>query len=374
MTDKHLHIVCLDVPYPADYGGVFDLFYKIKSLHSFGINIHLHCFEYGRGRQDELNKYCQSVIYYERKSFLKSFSLRLPFIVSSRSDLTLLSNLLKDDYPVLLEGIHCTYFLYTGELKNRKVFVRLHNVEFEYYKELSKATNNIFKKNYYRLESYLLKKYENKIAGKCMFIAVSEKDKETYQQKFAAKNIEYLPVFLPFSEVKPDVGSGNFCLYHGNLSVPENEKAALWLMKNVFNSLDIPFVIAGKNPSQHLKTVTHSNGNFCIAANLSAKEMDDMIRKAHIHVLPSFNKTGIKIKLLNALFNGRYVVTNSPAIEKNTLAPICEIADSASDFKKIISGLFQKSFTQSEIDTRKKILEGIYDNHANALKLIKLIW
>ena len=38
-----------------------------------------------------------------------------------------------------------------------------------------------------------------------MFIAVSEKDKETYQQEFAAKDIEYLPVFLPFNKrpIKP---------------------------------------------------------------------------------------------------------------------------------------------------------------------------
>ena len=311
MTDKHLHIVCLDVPYPADYGGVFDLFYKIKSLKDAGVHIHLHCFEYGRGRPEELNKYCTSVTYYARKSFSKSFSFRLPFIVSSRSDSALLNNLLKDDYPVLLEGIHCTYFLYSGQLKNRKVLVRLHNVEHEYYRELSKTTGNFLKKFYFKLESSLLKKYENNVANKCMFITVSEKDKKTYQQKFAAKNINYLPVFLPFAHVTSETGLGNFCLYHGNLSVPENEKAALWLIKNVFNSLDVPLVIAGKNPSESLQTVINNNENFCIASNLSETEMGDLIRKAHVHILPSFNTTGVKIKLLNALFNGRYVVTNS---------------------------------------------------------------
>ncbi|MGH2563383.1 MAG: mannosyltransferase, partial [Ginsengibacter sp.] len=129
MNDKHLHIVCLDVPYPPDYGGVFDLFYKIRSLHSIGINIHLHCFEYGRGKQEELKKYCKSVSYYKRKNFLNGLSLRLPFIVSSRANRVLLNNLLKDDHPVLLEGIHCSYFLYSGELKNRKIIIRLHNVE-----------------------------------------------------------------------------------------------------------------------------------------------------------------------------------------------------------------------------------------------------
>jgi hypothetical protein len=53
--DKHLHIVCLDIPYPADYGGVVDLFYKIKSLHQLGVKIHLHCFTKDREPQDELN-------------------------------------------------------------------------------------------------------------------------------------------------------------------------------------------------------------------------------------------------------------------------------------------------------------------------------
>ena len=41
MTENHLHIVTLDVPYPADYGGVVDLFYKLQSLHQLGIKIHL---------------------------------------------------------------------------------------------------------------------------------------------------------------------------------------------------------------------------------------------------------------------------------------------------------------------------------------------
>jgi len=362
------------VPYPVDYGGVFDLFYKIKSLHESGINIHLHCFEYGRGRQEELNKYCSSVNYYPRTRFKNSFSFRMPYIVSSRANQSLLQNLLKDDYPVLLEGIHCTYLLYTGGLKNKKVLVRLHNVEHEYYDELSKTTNNIFKKIYFKLESVLLKKYENNIANKAMFIAVSEKDKETYKQKFAVKNIEYLPVFLPFTDVKSETGSGNFCLYHGNLSVPENEKAGLWLVKNVFNSLDIPFVIAGKNPSKYLESQALNNENICIVANPSAKEMDELIKKAQVHLLPSFNKTGIKIKLLNALFNGRYIVTNMASVEETGLATLCDIANTPSEYKKITEQLFHASFTETDISKRKKILEGSYNNHANALRLIQWIW
>jgi hypothetical protein len=374
LTDKHLHIVCLDVPYPVDYGGVFDLFYKLQSLYEAGINIHLHCFEYGRGTQKELDKYCASVNYYERRKFLDSFSFRLPFIVSSRQNKDLLDNLLKDDYPILLEGIHCTYYLYTGQLKHKKVFVRLHNVEYRYYEELSKTTYNIFENIYFRLESFLLKKYEDDIANLATFITVSEKDKLLYQKKFDAKKIEFLPVFLPFSQVVSETGSGNFCLYHGNLSVPENEKAALWLIKNVFNTIDIPFVIAGKNPSKCLQNMAHSNDNICIVCNPSAHEMDDLIKKAQLHLLPAFNRTGIKIKLLNALFNGRFVIINTQALEDTGLGPLCETANTIEEYIEMTKQLFYKSFTEPDILQRKKILERLYNNHANTQKLIQWIW
>ncbi len=361
------------MPYPADYGGVFDLFYKIKALYECGAKIHLHCFEYGRGQQEELENYCESVNYYERKRFLKSFSFRVPFIVSSRENQLLLNNLLKDNYPVLLEGIHCTYFLYNGELKNREVFVRLHNVEYEYYAALSKSANNVFRNLYFKHESNLLKKYEQEIAGKAMFIAVSEKDKRTYQQDFQASDIKYLPAFLPFKCINSEIGSGDFCLYHGNLSVSENEKAVLWLLENVFNGIDIPFVIAGKNPPKHLEAIVHRNENVCLVANPSAKEMDDLIRKAHVHVLPSFNKTGVKIKLLNALFNGRFIITNVAAIEESGLEVLCNVAGTPPEFKKRIGELFNTPFTEANIIERKKLLT-VYDNHQNALKLMQWIW
>jgi hypothetical protein len=72
---KTLHIICHDVPWPADYGGVVDLFYKIKTLHEEGVKIRLHCFDYGRGQQNELNKYCEEVNYYKRLSKWESISL-----------------------------------------------------------------------------------------------------------------------------------------------------------------------------------------------------------------------------------------------------------------------------------------------------------
>ena len=68
-AEKHLHVVSFDVPFPANYGGIIDVFYRIKTLSESGVKIHLHCFEYSRNRirPKELEDICFSVDYYQRK-------------------------------------------------------------------------------------------------------------------------------------------------------------------------------------------------------------------------------------------------------------------------------------------------------------------
>ena len=372
--DKHLHIVCFDVPYPADYGGVIDVFYRIKALNEIGIKIHLHCFEYGRGEQPELNKYCFEVNYYKRNTGWKGFSLGLPYIVNSRANKKLLQNLLKDDHPVLLEGIHCTYFLFTDELKNKKVFVRLHNVEFEYYHQLAKNESSFFKKVYYRNESNLLKKYEEVIACKTTLLAITQKDVERYKTIFAATDINYLPVFLPYSSVSCREGSGNYCLYHGNLSIAENENAALWLCENVFNGLNIPFIIAGKYSSNKLRLIVQKNKNISLVSNPSDEKMNDLIRNAQINILPSFSSTGIKIKLLNALFNGRHCIVNNATIDGTGLENLCRIVENEKEFRDAIKQLFDEPLTATEIEKREQVLKIEFNNKTNAELLMKWIY
>jgi hypothetical protein len=104
----------------------------------------------------------------------------------------------------------------------------------------------------------LLKNYEKQLAGKVKIAAVSDQDVTLYRKVFNATDIEHLPVFLPYAMAAGKEGKGCFCLYHGNLSINENEEAAIWLLQNVFNQLEIPFVIAGKDPSQNF-LLWHTN-------------------------------------------------------------------------------------------------------------------
>jgi len=373
-NNKVLHIICHDVPWPADYGGVVDLFYKLQALHAEGIKIKLHCFDYGRGKQDELNKYCESVNYYKRQTGWKGFSFSMPYIVSSRANKILLTNLLKDEHPVLMEGVHCAAFLKPLINLDRKVFLRLHNVECLYYSQLFQRENNLFKKIYFLNESIFLRHYEKRMPDNLPVIAVSPNDAAFYKLDLDKKDTRYLPVFIPYTEIRSLGGMGTYCLYHGNLSVAENEKAVLWLITKVFSLTTTPFIIAGKDPSKKLIRKIEKNKNICLIANPSDSELNDLITKAHIHVLPSFNNTGIKLKLINAIFNGRHCVVNDAAVEGTGLEAACHIGTNNVAFASIITQLYHQPFPEEEILLRKKIIQQIFNNKENALKLIQWIW
>lgn len=372
--DKHLHIIALDVPYPADYGGAIEQFYKIVWLHKLGVKIHLHCFTKSRPQAEILNQYCETVDYYPRKTGLKRFPIFTPYIVASRSEPALLANLQKDNYPVLFEGVHTTWLLQTNLLKGRGIFVRLHNTEYKYYKQLAKHENKLFKRIYFLYESFLLKKYERRLAKKYMLLAMSKTDKENFETVFKAKNIYWLPAFVGWEEVTSQTGKGCYCLYHANLSINENEEAAEWLLKNVFNDLGVLFVIAGKSPSQKLEALAHSHEHTCLVANPGEKEMQDIIAKAQVNVLPSLNNTGIKLKLLNSLYSGRHCIVNKQGVDGSGLEGACSLAENEKDFKTLISKLYSTPFCEEEKKKRTALLSALNNNKTNAEKLIQLIW
>lgn len=350
------------------------MFHKIRALHSAGISIHLHCFNYGRGRQPDLDKYCSEVHYYQRMEGHKGISMKLPYIVTSRANPCLLENLKKDDHPILFEGIHTTYYLHTGDLDGRKCFVRLHNLEHDYYKQLAGNCRSFLKKFYYLFESRLLLPYERALSGKAVFLAISDRDAASFRLLAPDADVRPLPAFTGWSFPICKEGLGNFCLYHGNLSVPENEKAAVWLLKEVFDDLKIPLVVAGKRPSAYLQRLAHRKQHTCIVSDPSNKELQDLIEKAQIHILPSFSSTGVKFKLLNAVFCGRHVIGNEKMLQGTHLEAACHQGVSAASFKSLIMQLFRKPFDDEEISLRESLVNMYYNNETDARLLISWIW
>ncbi len=371
MSDIHLHIISFDIPYPPNYGGVIDVFYKARALAEKGIKIHLHSFEYGRKKAPELEKLFYRVHYYRRDISKKHLFKTNPYIIETRISEELVKNLLKDDYPILMEGLHTTGLLHDKRLKGRKKLVRTHNIEHEYYSHLSQAETDLFKKYYYFNEAAKLKKYEKVLAKADLLLAISHTDFTYFSKKF--KRVVYMPAFHPYTAVQGVVGRGNYVLYHGNLSVPENINAATTLLKEVFRDLKVPFKIAGLNPPASLVRLAKENPWVEIIANPADTLMQELIAKAHIHIFFTEQATGLKLKLLNALYNGRFVLTNDKMLSGSNLNEVCVIADTIPDIKNKLLKLMQQDFTPAMKVQRQLHLQKIYTNGNNVERLIGLI-
>jgi hypothetical protein len=371
-SEKHLNILAFDVPYPPDYGGVIDIFYKLKALVESGVKVHLHCFEYGRHTSEELVKICEKVYYYPRKTAKSLLFNTIPYIVLSRESAELKKNLLRNDYPILMEGLHTTFLLNDNDFSKRKIIVRSHNVEHDYYDNLAKTETNIFKRYYFYNEAGKLKKYESVLKQASEIAAISPEDttyfSKVYQHAF------YLPAFHPNENVTSREGKGDYALYHGNLSVSENNEAALYLVNKVFNDLSFQLVIAGSKPSDELRETIKEKKNITLKDNLTPHQIQQVIIDAHCNILPTFQPTGIKLKLLSALFAGRFCIVNKPMVDKTGLEELCTVADSPGEMKEKVREVFQKEFSVNDIEKRKKALREDFSNKKNAEKLIKVLF
>jgi hypothetical protein len=371
-SEKHLNIIAFDVPLPADYGGVIDIFYKMQALVEAGVKVHLHCFEYGRKPNENLNNLCEEVYYYPRKTAKSLLFNTLPYIVLSRESDELKKNLLQNEFPILMEGLHSSFFLNDKDFAKRRMIVRTHNVEHEYYENLAKVESNIFKRYYFYNESGKLKKYESILHKASGIAAISPNDTDYFSKHY--KHAHYIPAFHPNEKITAKPGKGKYAFYHGNLSVSENNEAALFLLRKVFNDLPYHFIIAGSKPSDELREEIKNRGTVTLKDNLNPLQIHECISDAHCNVLPTFQSTGIKLKLLSALFAGRFCIVNSPMVINTGLEHLCIIADSAEAMKERIHDVFQKEFTSSDNSKREKILNEIFSNAKNAQKLLKLLF
>jgi hypothetical protein len=364
-----LHLISLDVPYPPDYGGMVDVFYKIKNLHEVGVKIYLHCFDYGRGEQPALLPYCEKVFYYKRKTGLAGLSLKLPYMLYSRRDEALLKNLITIEAPILFEGVHSTYYMAHPALQDRLKLLRNQNVEQDYFALLAQREPNFLKKCYYKIEAALLRKAENNLQAADIFLTVAAHDHDFFKQKYPDHQHDYMPSFQPYNSIQGFVGIGNYALYHGNLGHPENIEAAVYLLKEVCTVINYPFVFAGKNPHPSIVELAAQLPHCKVIANPDMEHMDTLIAEAQVHVMPTFQPTGLKLKLLHALFNGRHVVVNADMVVGTGLESICSVAESAQGFVSFIEQIKTQPFDEATKAQRANLLLARYNNKANALRL-----
>jgi hypothetical protein len=370
MQNKKLHIISFDNPFPPVYGGVIDVFYKVKALHKLGFEIYLHCFVSKIPENCvELNGITEKVFFYKSSTNPFLFVFVKPFSVISRNNKNLLKNLGKVDAPVLFEGLKTTYLMKDDKLQKHFKILRLHNIEQDYFEGISRSETSLLRKMMFRFESMKFKNYEKVINKFDKVIALSHYENDYVNEKFG--NSTYIPVFHGNDSLKPLSEFGKYALYHGDLRMSDNKRAAAFLI-NVFKKIpDYKLIIASSCGADFIESKIASFSNISYVYIESQEHLDQLLTDAHINVMLSFQQSGTKLKLISALYKSRFCIINKNIVDDKNTRDLCEMAETEVEFIDAVNRLIQQPYLG--FDKRTFVLNQILNDNTNAQLIDNLI-
>lgn len=370
---KKVKVISFQWPDPPDYGGVIDVYYKIQALLAEGVQVELHSFAYKRNTNTPLEKQLQKHVIYQRSMPILSWFLGKSYVVESRRNGELEKNVFGSSEPILIEGLHCSSVIQSKGNWDGNLVLRNHNIEHEYYEQLFNSETNPLKKFYFRLESERLKTQLNSIPGTTRMLSISTSDQHAFASMGFTDN-HLIGPFHPFNSFQVQPGKGSYILYHGNLSVAENAKAAEFIITEIAAEIGFPIIIAGKLPSANLMNQAAQKKNVSIKANPTEKEMDMLIANAQIVLLPGTFQSGIKLKLMYSLFRGRHIITSPENLSGTGLTNQCWVASTKQEYIQHIYALFNQEFETEILEQRSGTWPSHLSNRENVSRLITTLF
>lgn len=371
MTNDSLHIVCFDNPYPPNYGGIVEVFFKIKALHQYGVKIYLHCFVFSMPRNDEeIKKYVKEIYYYPINKNPLLFFLSKPFSQLSRTNSQLIKNIEKIKAPILYESIKASSSATYFQQKEWPTFLRLHNIEQDYYKGIAIAEKNVLKKIIWHIEAIKYKRNQKRLKDFKSIFTLSYTD-TAYAKKWNEESC-FIPVFHGNQFVPSFSPFGEYFLYHGDLRISDNIKSVLFLI-NIFKKMpDYKLVIASGTLHKEIEEVQQRFSNISFVLFYTQEELFQLLSKAHCTISWSFQTSGTKLKVVNALFNSRFAIINQNIIDQKEISDLCIIVSNEEELKENILKIKETPFT--DFERRKTRIESFLNDRANAQKMINIIF
>jgi len=140
----------------------------------------------------------------------------------------------------------------------------------------------------------------------------------------------------------------------------------------VFSKVDMKCVIAGNHPHKDLIAFCEKYPNIELKADLSTDQIHDLIKKAHINVLHTNQNTGIKLKLLNAIYRGKFAVVNPLMVDGSGLESLCVISKNFDAMLTKVQEFRLLDYTPQYFENRKKYLEEHFNNQLAVKELINV--
>src|SRR5690606_17916348 len=119
-------------------------------------------------------------------------------------------------------------------------------------------------------------------------------------------------------------------------------------------------------PSMELRRAVNERPNVTLMENVTTDNIRKLVQKSWINILPTFQNTGIKLKLLFALYNGGYCLVNSTMVEETGLEEFCVVKNEPDEMVNAMEALMRLPFSREEFKARVSQLDRVFSTETNA--------
>jgi len=371
VKDK-LHLVIPPGLSDGRYGTGIFLLAELQSLHQTGYHIHLHQFTtMDEFSGEELKNFCQEVSLYQPNTGHKAVSFKMPFAVASCYSAPLIEVLKNDNAPVVFYGTETASILLCEGLWHKRAIIRNPYISPIKYLDNCRFSSGLHKKLYHLYEYLLCGRYELELSKHFPVVPITCQDALMYNRKQNCE-VHSIPMMVPEQQISSIEGKGNYCLFFADFNEPEQQRSASWLLRHVFKDLKIPFVIAGNNPSDKLVRQAEHLGHVCVVTDPTPNELQDLIAKSQVVLMPVFSHTGIKAELYSALQKGRHCLYFGPEPDCNIIQACCHKARDLSEIRSLVAQLFDLHFSEEDIQIRNSSLNCM-QTQSRTSKFVRLL-
>lgn len=238
--------------------------------------------------------------------------------------------------------------------KYRYMILKDHNLEYEIVKQASKKERGI-KKAILEIEWKRTLKYEKKaICDADLVYSVCDENTK-FMKKFNVSSYTMFPTYDSKKVIHKS--SGNGILFMGNLSWKANMEGLVWFVDEVLPMIneevpDAKLTIVGSGPAEN-PFISNKNVDY----KGYIKDISNIYYNQAIFIVPLFEGSGIRIKILDAFYNGIAVVSTSLACGTIGATDGIEILirDNADEFAKAVISLLLNPDQRNQIEQNAKI-------------------
>jgi glycosyltransferase involved in cell wall biosynthesis len=366
-------------PYPPDGGHHLRTFNVLKIL---ARRHEIYFVGFAQDKREfkyipEIKKFCETVDIYEvsKTGYNKSFMLlacenlfskypliaRRYFIQEARVRI----EQLLDRYPIDLVHMDMLALgMYKGILKDTPVILTNHNVESLRIYRWMQIEKNPFLKSFLFYQYWKLRAFERGICpefDRC--VVVSEYDKEYLKGLCSHDNFVVIPngVDTAYFKPEPEAVEKNRLVWVGGMTGPYNSDAVdffiqkIWsLVKDKAPGVTVDF--AGGGPTQTLRNKASEDPSVQVLGFVP--DIRPIVQRASVFIAPIRIGSGTKIKVLNAMAQGKPVVATTTAAEGIDVTPgeNILISDDPKEFAEKIVYLLGHERLAREMGTRAREL------------------